>query len=159
MNSKCRFGAVQAGRHRASHQDLHWAVQLYWLPRSGSFSVANLHPRALARLFADLTGCECRLFVRLPYVVLGSLSSLLLFDLTSYAYGVVPAFWATAWYTVAPFFFFSASQFVVPDGPLDFFLLASAWVVAPILLGAEALQLWVTHGLDHTPSRRGPAGR
>jgi Dolichyl-phosphate-mannose-protein mannosyltransferase len=107
--------------------------------RSRSLSYFD-HPPvgfALARFIADLAGCECRLFVRLPYVVLGSLSVLLLFELTRYAYGGVAAFWAAAWYTVSPFFFFSASILVVPDGPLDFFLLATAWVVVPILLGAE----------------------
>lgn len=107
--------------------------------RSHSLSYFD-HPPigfALARFIADFAGCECQLFVRLPYVVLGSLSALLIFDLTRHTYGIVAAFWAAAWYTVAPFFFFSASHFVVPDGPLDFFLLATAWAVAPILLGTE----------------------
>lgn len=120
--------------------------------RSHSLSYFD-HPPigfALARFVADLTGCECRLFVRLPYVVLGSLSALLLFDLTRYAYGVAAALWATAWYTVAPFFFISAGHFVVPDGPLDFFLLASAWAVAPMLLGGTrrfALLRWIVAGV------------
>ena len=80
---------------------------------------------------ADIFGCECQFVVRLPYVLLGSLSALLLFALTRYAYGEVAAFWATAWYTVAPFFLISAAQSVVPDGPLDFFLLASACLAVP----------------------------
>jgi hypothetical protein len=120
--------------------------------RSHSLSYFDHPPLgfALARFMADITGCECRLLVRLPYVVLGSLSALLLFDLTRYAYGVVPAFWATAWYTVAPFFLISAGHFVVPDGPLDFFLLASAWAVAPILLGGKprfAFLRWMVAGV------------
>jgi Dolichyl-phosphate-mannose-protein mannosyltransferase len=120
--------------------------------RSHSLSYFDHPPLgfALARYMADITGCECRLFVRLPYVVLGSLSALLLFDLTRYAYGVAAAFWATAWYTVAPFFLISAGHFVVPDGPLDFFLLASAWAVAPIVLGGElryAFFRWMVAGV------------
>jgi 4-amino-4-deoxy-L-arabinose transferase-like glycosyltransferase len=120
--------------------------------RSHSLSYFDHPPLgfALARFMADITGCECRLVVRLPYVLLGSLSALLLFDLTRYAYGVVPAFWATAWYTVAPFFLISAGHFVVPDGPLDFFLLASAWAVAPILLGGDlrfAFLRWMVAGV------------
>ena len=119
--------------------------------RSHSLSYFDHPPLgfALARFMVDVSGCECRLVVRLPYVVLGSLSALLLFDLTRYAYGVVPAFWATAWYSVAPFFLISAGHFVVPDGPLDFFLLASAWLVAPILLGGKprfALLRWIVAG-------------
>jgi 4-amino-4-deoxy-L-arabinose transferase-like glycosyltransferase len=95
--------------------------------RSHSLSYFD-HPPigfALARFMADVSGCECRLVVRLPYVLLGSASALLLFALTRYAYGVVAAFWAVAWYSVAPFFLISAGHFVVPDGPLDFFLLAA----------------------------------
>lgn len=107
--------------------------------RSHSLSYFDHPPLgfALARFMADISGCECRLLVRLPYVLLGSLSALLLFALTRYAYGVVAAFWAVAWYTVAPFFLISAGHFVVPDGPLDFFLLAAACLATPMLLGAE----------------------
>ena len=120
--------------------------------RSHSLSYFDHPPLgfALGRLMADITGCECRLFVRLPYVVLGSLSALLLYDLTRQAYGAVAAFWAVAWYTVAPFFLISAGHFVVPDGPLNFFLLASAWAVAPMLLGKaprHALLRWAVAGV------------
>lgn len=120
--------------------------------RSHSLSYFD-HPPigfALARLMADLVGCECSFAVRLPYVILGSLSALLLFDLTRIAYGPVAAFWAAAWYSVAPFFLISAGHFVVPDGPLDFFLLASAWLVAPVLLSNQAkhsLLRWTGAGL------------
>lgn len=120
--------------------------------RSHSLSYFDHPPLgfALARLMADLTGCECRFAVRLPYVLLGSLSALLLFDLTRLAYGAVAAFWAVACYSVAPFFLISAGHFVVPDGPLDFFLLASAWLAAPMLLGSETrhgLPRWTLAGL------------
>ena len=113
--------------------------------RSHSLSYFDHPPLgfALARLMADVTGCECRFAVRLPYVLLGALSALLLFDLTRLAYGAVAAFWAAAWFSVAPFFLISAGHFVVPDGPLDFFLLASAWLVAPILIGGETRHGWL----------------
>lgn len=120
--------------------------------RSHSLSYFDHPPLgfALARLMADVGGCECRFVVRLPYVLLGSLSALILFDLSRQAYGAMAAFWAVACYTVAPFFLISAGHFVVPDGPLDFFLLASAWFVAPMLLGGEtrnALPRWIAGGL------------
>jgi len=119
--------------------------------RSHSLSYFDHPPLgfALARFMADVSGCECRLPVRLPYVLLGSLSALLLFALTRYAFGVVAAFWAVAWYTIAPFFLISAGHFVVPDGPLDFFLLAAACLAMPMLLGAEprfALLRWSAAG-------------
>jgi 4-amino-4-deoxy-L-arabinose transferase-like glycosyltransferase len=120
--------------------------------RSHSLSYFDHPPLgfALARLMADVTGCECRFVVRLPYVLLGSLSALLLFDLTRRAYGAAAAFWAVACYSVAPFFLISAGHFVVPDGPLDFFLLASAWLAASMLLGGETrhgLPRWIAAGL------------
>ncbi|WP_027055692.1 ArnT family glycosyltransferase [Mesorhizobium erdmanii] len=120
--------------------------------RSHSLSYFDHPPLgfALARFMADMSGCECRLVVRLPYVLLGSASALLLFALTRYAYGAVVAFWAVAWYTIAPFFLISAGHFVVPDGPLDFFLLAAACLAAPMLLGSEprfAFLRWCAAGV------------
>ncbi|MBN9220343.1 MAG: glycosyltransferase family 39 protein [Mesorhizobium sp.] len=120
--------------------------------RSHSLSYFD-HPPigfALARLMADMSGSEYRLLVRLPYVLLGSASALLLFALTRYVYGAVAAFWAVAWFSVAPFFLISAGHFVVPDGPLDFFLLAAACLAAPMLLGAEprfAFLRWCAAGV------------
>lgn len=105
---------------------------------------------ALARLAADIARSEHPFVVRFPYVLLGSLSSLLLYDLTKIAYGRNAGFWAVAWFSIAPFFFISAGHFVVPDGPLDFFLLASARAVAPILIAGDrrrALLRWVAAGM------------
>ncbi|QKC80975.1 glycosyltransferase family 39 protein [Mesorhizobium sp. NZP2077] len=120
--------------------------------RSHSLSYFDHPPLgfALARFMADMSGCECRLVVRLPYVLLGSASALLLFALTRYTYGVTAAFWAVAWYSVAPFFLISAGHFVVPDGPLDFFLLATACLAVPMLFGAEprfAFLRWCAAGV------------
>ncbi|MBN9075103.1 MAG: hypothetical protein BGN87_03245 [Rhizobiales bacterium 65-79] len=104
---------------------------------------------ALARLAADIAGSENRFIVRLPYVLLGSLSALLLYDLTKMAYGRNAGFWAAAWHSIAPFFFISAGHFVVPDGPLDFFLLASVRVIAPVLITGDreaVLVRWIVSG-------------
>lgn len=120
--------------------------------RSHSLSYFDHPPLgfALARFMADISGSETPFIVRLPYVLLGSASALLLFDLTRIAYGSVAGFWAAAAYSVAPFFFISAGLFVVPDGPLNFFLLASARLVMPLLIGSEsnfALLRWIASGL------------
>lgn len=104
----------------------------------------------LARLMADVTGSEARFIVRIPYVLIGSLSAWVLFDLSRLAYGRRAAFWAVAWYSVAPFFLISAGHFVVPDGPLDLFLLASARLVAPVFMDpdrAGAKGRWLASGL------------
>lgn len=113
--------------------------------RSHSLSYFDHPPLgfALARLMADLFACECRFVVRLPYVLLGSLSAILLFDLTRRAYGEVAGFWAAAWYSVAPFFFIASGHFVLPDGPLNFGLLLCVWALVPEIFRDEKnIPLW-----------------
>lgn len=87
-----------------------------------------------ARLSAWLFGSEAPFVVRLPHVLMGSLSAWLIFLLTRRAFGARAGFWAVAAYSVAPFFFVSAGHFVVPDGPLNLFLLVTLWLVLPDLL-------------------------
>jgi 4-amino-4-deoxy-L-arabinose transferase-like glycosyltransferase len=87
-----------------------------------------------ARAAAWLFGSEAAFVVRLPHVLLGSASAWLIFLVTRRAFGAEAAFWAVAWYSVAPFFFISSGHFVVPDGPLNFFLLMTLWLVLPDLL-------------------------
>jgi hypothetical protein len=94
-------------------------------------------------------GSEAGFVVRLPHVILGSLSAWLLFPVTRQAFGGRAGFWAVAWYSVTPFFFVSGGHFVVPDGPLNFFLLLTLWLVLPDLLGDEKpdLRRWLLAGL------------
>ncbi|MEX0956132.1 MAG: glycosyltransferase family 39 protein [Rhizobiaceae bacterium] len=87
-----------------------------------------------ARLAAWLFGSEASFVVRLPHVLFGSMSAWLLFLVTRRAFGPAAGFWAVAWYSLAPFFLVSAGHFVVPDGPLNFFLLLALWRVLPDLL-------------------------
>ena len=102
-----------------------------------------------ARAAAWLAGSEWSLVVRLPHVVLGALSGWLLFVVTRRAFGARAAFWAVVWYSVAPFFLVSGGHFVVPDGPLNFFLLATLWLVLPQLLGEQPARMsrWLASGL------------
>jgi 4-amino-4-deoxy-L-arabinose transferase-like glycosyltransferase len=89
-----------------------------------------------ARLMAWLTGSEQIFLMRLPFILAGALSSWLVYDITRLAYGTTAGLWALAWYSIAPFFLLSAGQFVVPDGPLDLFLLATLRLVLPDLLAS-----------------------
>lgn len=104
----------------------------------------------LARWSALLFGSEAPLIVRLPYLLLFAGSGWLLFRLTERLFGERAGFWAVAWLNVAPFFFFSAGGWVVPDGPLVFFLLATANLFAHIVFDIEGrprLSLWLLLGL------------
>ena len=111
------------------------------------------HPPAgftLARLMAWLAGTENIFIVRLPFVLAGSLSAWLVWDITRIAFGARAAWWALAWYSVAPFFLISSGHFVVPDGPLNLALLATLRLVLPDLLAPERpprIGRWFAAGL------------
>ena len=90
-----------------------------------------------ARLMAWLTGSENIFLMRLPFILAGAASSWLIYDITRLAYGATAGLWAVAWYSIAPFFLLSAGHFVVPDGPLDLFLLATLRLVLPDLIAPD----------------------
>ena len=102
-----------------------------------------------ARFSAWLFGSEAPFVVRLPHVLMGSLSAWLIFLVTRRAFGARAGFWAVAAYSIAPFFFVSAGHFVVPDGPLNLFILLALWLVLPDLLGEQApnAKRWLLAGL------------
>ena len=103
----------------------------------------------LARLSAWLFGSESGFVVRLPYVLLGSATAWLIFLITRRAFGAEAGFWASAAYGVAPFFFVSAGHFVVPDGPLNFFMMLTLWLMLPALLSEDRPSLihWIAAGI------------
>jgi 4-amino-4-deoxy-L-arabinose transferase-like glycosyltransferase len=86
-----------------------------------------------------LFGSETPLVVRLPFVLLSALSSLLLYLLTSRLYGARAGFWAVAAYSISPVFSLAFGSWVLPDGPLDAALLAAAYGLSRALgiAGAE----------------------
>jgi 4-amino-4-deoxy-L-arabinose transferase-like glycosyltransferase len=105
----------------------------------------------LARLTAWVAGTENVFVIRLPFILAGTASAWLLHDITRLAYGDRAAFWALAWFSVAPFFFVSGNLFVVPDGPLDLFLLATLRLVLPDLLAPDRpprTGRWLAAGLS-----------
>ncbi|MHA1546451.1 MAG: ArnT family glycosyltransferase [Alphaproteobacteria bacterium] len=95
----------------------------------------------LARGAALVLGTEAAWAVRLPFIVLSTATTWLLFALTRDLFGRVAGFWAAAWFTLAPFFFLSAGSWVVPDGPLNFFVVLAAWALRPLAL-ERFQQMW-----------------
>ena len=95
------------------------------------------HPPAvftIAGLAHLASGSNSASILRIPFVLLGTASAWLIYDITRRAYDSSAAFWALAWYSIAPFFLISAGLFVVPDGPLNFGLLATLWILLPGIL-------------------------
>lgn len=91
---------------------------------------------SLARWSAEIFGSEAKIVVRLPYVLLGAASAWLLWSITS-RFSRKAALWAALWFSIAPFFCLAANQFIGPDGPLDFFLLLTIWLVFPAIFDPD----------------------
>jgi hypothetical protein len=100
----------------------------------------------LARVMEWIAGSESVFLVRVPFILTGTLSAWLVYDITRIAFDRAAGFWAVAWYCVAPFFFISAGHFVVPDGPLNLFLLITLRLVLPDLV-APGYELRSAHWL------------
>jgi 4-amino-4-deoxy-L-arabinose transferase-like glycosyltransferase len=104
----------------------------------------------LARWMADVGGTEAAFWVRLPYLLLFTGSSFLLYILTCRLFSKAAGVWALAWFSVAPFMLISAGSWVVPDGPLIFFLLLAACFLRPLIFEerpSRPLLLWMAVGV------------
>ena len=84
-----------------------------------------------------LFGSMAPIVVRLPFILLSAATSWLLFVLSRRLYGGPAAFWAAAAYSISPVFSLAFGSWVLPDGPLDFFLLAAAYGLSRALGVAE----------------------
>jgi 4-amino-4-deoxy-L-arabinose transferase-like glycosyltransferase len=82
------------------------------------------------------------LVLRLPFIALSAATTWLLFRLTERHFGEAAALWAAALFTAAPFFFLSAGSWLVPDGPLAFFLVVAALALTDIVLNDTRSPQW-----------------
>ncbi len=103
----------------------------------------------LAGLTARLAGSEAGAIVRLPFILLFAVTTWLMFTLTRSLFGEAAGLWAVGGLTVAPVFSLAHGSWVLPDGPLLFFLLAAANIVARIVTEPperSTLPLWLAAG-------------
>ena len=87
------------------------------------------HPPAawwLAWAGAHLFGTDTPLAVRVPFILLFALSTVLLYRLTARLYGDAAAFWAACLLNAAPVLSITTGTFVLPDGPVIVSLLGVA---------------------------------
>ncbi len=80
----------------------------------------------LAAGAAKLAGSEAPWVVRLPFLLLFAGSTWLMFRLGAALFGPPAGMWAAVALNLAPVFSIAAGGWVLPDGPLDFCLLAAA---------------------------------
>jgi hypothetical protein len=67
---------------------------------------------------SHLTGSEAPVVVRLPFIALFALSTVLMYRLTAMLFSREAGFWAALAFNVAPVFGFTSASWVLPDGPL-----------------------------------------
>jgi len=116
----------------------------YMVAASGHFAASYFdHPLAswwLELGSRRLFGGASPIVVRLPFLVLSAVSSWLIYLLTARLYGARAAFWAVVAYSISPVFSLAFGSWVLPDGPLDAALLASAYALTRALGIAQTPQ-------------------
>ncbi len=94
---------------------------------------------------------EASLVVRLPAILFFAGSTWLMYRLTARLFGARAGLWAATALNVAPVFTLAHASWVLPDGPLMFFMLATANVVAAILFAEPQVKRpslwWLAAGL------------
>jgi len=128
-------GLEQDGAHSAE-----MARHFAW----GYFDHPPLH-YWLIGLAERLTGSTAPIILRLPFILLGAGSTWLMFRLTAFAFGERAGLWAVLGFSVCLDFTVFVPVMVAPDGPLVFFLLLTALILARIVLAERELQspnLW-----------------
>jgi 4-amino-4-deoxy-L-arabinose transferase-like glycosyltransferase len=82
---------------------------------------------------AHLTGSESPIIVRLPFIALFAVTTLMMYRLTSALFSPEAGLWAAVMLNLAPLFGITTASWVLPDGPLLATLLGAAVCVVAAL--------------------------
>ncbi len=80
-----------------------------------------------------LTGLHTPFIVRLPFIATFAATSGLMYGLTRRLFSPAAGLWAVIGLNISPVFSFAFGTWVLPDGPLDAFLVGAAWALARAL--------------------------
>lgn len=110
------------------------------------------HPPAawwLAWSGAHLFGSDAALFVRLPFVALFALSTVLMYRLSADLFGARAGLWAAVMFNAAPIFGIAVGCWVLPDGPLVAALLGAVLCLRAALASPDrpSWGWWIGAGL------------
>lgn len=95
-----------------------------------------------------LTGSESAFVLRLPFLLLAAGSAWNLFRLTAALFDARAGLWAVVLFGLAPVFTISTAGWILPDGPLVFFLLVAARSLLPLVDGRDLpTGRWLATGL------------
>ncbi len=100
----------------------------------------------LAQLGAMAFGDNC--WARLPFIALGAGCSWLMFALARSLFGERAGLWAVLAFNLSIFFCLAAGNWMLPDGPLNFFLLAATLTLSPLAKEQQlSIKRWAFAGL------------
>jgi hypothetical protein len=89
----------------------------------------------LVGVWTWFAGSQAPVVVRLPFIALFAGSTWMMFRLASFLFGARAGLWAALLFNLSPVFTFAHASWVLPDGPLVFFMLTSAYVMATLFFG------------------------
>src|SRR5688500_16959799 len=104
----------------------------------------------LVGTWAKLWGSENLLLLRLPFVLLGALSTWLIYALGTRLFSPVAGLWSAVIFNLAPVLGRAHAGLIFPDGPLLAAALATALLVARLVFEpgqGQRLGLWALAGL------------
>ncbi len=105
----------------------------------------------LAGAVARVAGSESRLLVRLPFILLFAGTSWMMYKLGARLFGERAGFYAALLLNLAPVFSVTTGGWVLPDGPLVFFMLATVLCLERVLFHEGTVehptQWWLAAGV------------
>jgi hypothetical protein len=99
----------------------------------------------LAGAVARVAGSESRFLVRLPFILLFAGTSWMMYRLGARLFGERAGFYAALLLNLAPVFSVTTGGWVLPDGPLVFFMLATVLCLEHVLFHEEPLDYPTEH--------------
>ena len=97
-----------------------------------------------------LTGLHSPFIVRLPFIAMFAATGGLMYGLTRRLFSPAAGLWAVIGLNISPVFSLAFGTWVLPDGPLDFFLVGAAWALARAL-GIARPEMEATPDADFWP--------
>lgn len=105
----------------------------------------------LVGLTAWLSGSEAPIVLRLPFIAFFAGSTWMMFRLTTLLFDDMAGVWAALLLNLAPVFTLAHASWVLPDGPLAFFMLSGSYIVARLLFTSDkpsrSIAGWAMAGL------------
>src|SRR5437762_2119195 len=91
----------------------------------------------IAGAVGRVAGTEHRVLLRLPFILIFAGTTFVMFRLTVRLYGERAGFLAALLLNLAPVFSISAGGWILPDGPLELAIVATAFCLTRVLIVAE----------------------